>query len=105
MLAWLSVWSEVQTCIWPLTVSCFSETQIGFTFLVPAHLDSHGKRTIKRVCVSMVPEENFKAWQLSSCFIGCIPFLPQLRENTEGIENNTMEKKFGKAEQSILEQQ
>ena len=22
----------------PLTVSCFSEIQIGFTFLVPAHL-------------------------------------------------------------------
>ena len=25
----------------PLTVSCFSEIQIGFTFLVPAHPDSH----------------------------------------------------------------
>jgi len=27
-------WSEVQTCIWPLplTVSCFSKIQIGFTF-------------------------------------------------------------------------
>jgi len=36
VLAWLSVWSEVQTCIWqqltplPLTVSCFSKIQIGF---------------------------------------------------------------------------
>ena len=27
----------------PLTVSCFGEIQIGFTFLVPAHLDSPGK--------------------------------------------------------------
>jgi len=27
----------------PLTVSCFSKTQIGFTFLVPAHLGSPGK--------------------------------------------------------------
>ena len=35
----------------PLTVSCFSEIQIGFTFLVPAHLDSPGKRAVKRVCV------------------------------------------------------
>ena len=35
----------------PLTVSCFSEIQIGFTFLVPAHLGSPGKRAIKRVCV------------------------------------------------------
>jgi len=24
----------------PLTVSCFSKIQIGFTFLVPAHLGS-----------------------------------------------------------------
>jgi len=35
----------------PLTVSCFSKIQIGFAFLVPAHLGSLGKRTIKRVCV------------------------------------------------------
>jgi len=33
----------------PLTVSCFSEIQIGFTFLVPAHLGSPGKRAVKRV--------------------------------------------------------
>ena len=33
----------------PLTVSCFSKIQIGFTFLVPAHLGSPGKRAIKRV--------------------------------------------------------
>ena len=26
----------------PLTVSCFSKIQIGFTFLVPAHLGSPG---------------------------------------------------------------
>jgi len=35
----------------PLTVSCLSKTQIGFTFLVPAHLGSPGKRAVKRVCV------------------------------------------------------
>jgi len=35
----------------PLTVSCFSKIQIGFTFLVPAHLDSPEKRAVKRVCV------------------------------------------------------
>jgi len=33
----------------PLTVSCSS--QIGFTFLVPAHPGSPGKRAVKRVCV------------------------------------------------------
>ena len=27
----------------PLTISCFSKIQIGFTFLVPAHLGSPGK--------------------------------------------------------------
>ena len=35
----------------PLTVSCFSKIQIGFTFLVPAHLGSPGKRAVKQVCV------------------------------------------------------
>jgi len=35
----------------PLTVSCSSEIQIGFTFVVPAHLGSPGQRAIKRVCV------------------------------------------------------
>jgi len=35
----------------PLTVSCFSKIQIYFTFLVPAHPGSPGKRAIKRVCV------------------------------------------------------
>jgi len=35
----------------PLTVSCFSNLQIGFTFLVPAHLGSPGKRAVKRECV------------------------------------------------------
>ena len=35
----------------PLTVSCSSKIQIGFTFLVLAHLGSPGKRAIKRVCV------------------------------------------------------
>jgi len=35
----------------PLTVSCFSKIQIGFNFLVPAHLSHPGKMAIKRVCV------------------------------------------------------
>jgi len=35
----------------PLTISCFSKIQIGFTFLVPAHPGSIGQRDIKRVCV------------------------------------------------------
>ena len=36
----------------PLTVSCFIEIQIGFTFLVLAHPGSPGQRAVKRcVCV------------------------------------------------------
>ena len=32
----------------PLTVTCFSEIQTGFTFLVPAHPGSHGQsKTLK----------------------------------------------------------
>ena len=35
----------------PLTVSCFTKIQIGFTFLVTAHPGSPGKGAVKRVCV------------------------------------------------------
>ena len=42
---------EAQLMPLPLTVSCFSKTQIDFTFLVPAHPGSPGKRAVKRVCV------------------------------------------------------
>ena len=41
----------VQLMPLPITVSCFSKIQIGFTFLVPAHLGSPGQRAVKRVCV------------------------------------------------------
>jgi len=38
----------------PLTVSCFSKIHIGFTFLVPAHLGSHGKGPLNG-CVLLCP--------------------------------------------------
>ena len=44
----------------PLTVSCFSKIQIGFTFLVPAHLGSPRKRAVKRVCLCVCV-----LWQLN----------------------------------------
>ena len=34
----------------PITVSCYSKIQIGFTFLVPAHLGSPGQMAVN-VCV------------------------------------------------------
>jgi len=42
----------------PLTVSCFSKIQIGFTFLVPAHPGNPGKWAVKRVCVCLLKEAN-----------------------------------------------
>ena len=41
----------------PLTVSCFSKIQIGFTFLVPAHPGNPRKRAVKRVCVWYQPTQ------------------------------------------------
>jgi len=38
----------------PLTVSCFSNIQIGYTFLVPADPGSPGQRAIKRVRVCCI---------------------------------------------------
>ena len=35
----------------PLTFSCFSKVQTGFTSLLPAHPGSTGQRAVKRVCV------------------------------------------------------
>ena len=45
----------------PLTVSCSSKIQIGFTFLVPAHLSSTGQRAVKRVgvCVCVLYKSVF----------------------------------------------
>ena len=60
VLAWLSCLElgadlhMAQLMPLPLTVSCFSKSQIGFTFLVPAHLGSPGKRAVKRVCVCVL---------------------------------------------------
>jgi len=42
----------VQLMPLPLTVSCFSKIQTGFTFLVPVYPGSPGQRAVKRcVCV------------------------------------------------------
>ena len=44
----------------PLIVSCFSKIQIGFTFLVPAHLGSPGKGPLNG-CVCVFVNCNAKA--------------------------------------------
>jgi len=58
VLAWLSVWSEVQViCIWsswchchPI-ISCFIKIQIGLNFLVSAYPGCPGKEALKWVSV------------------------------------------------------
>ena len=46
----------------PLTVSCFSKIQTGFTFLVLAHPGSPGKRAVKWMCVCVLcPHSNCHA--------------------------------------------
>ena len=52
----------VQLMPLPLTDSCFSKIQIGFTFLVLAHLGSPGQRAINGcvcVCVCSLHVEQF----------------------------------------------
>ena len=44
-------WHMAQLMPLPLTVSCFSIIQIGFTFLVPAHPGSPEQTAVKRLCV------------------------------------------------------
>jgi len=52
LLAWLSLEQGADLLMpLPLTVSCFSKIQIGFTLLVPAHPGSPGQGAVKRVCV------------------------------------------------------
>ena len=57
----------------PLIVSCVSKIQIGFTFLVPAHLGSPGKRAIKRVCVCVC------SIFISAAPSPCHPYLEQVK--------------------------
>ena len=53
-----------QLMLLPLTVSCFSKIQIGFTFLVPAHPVSPGKRAVKRVRVCVCVCTRVRVWQV-----------------------------------------
>jgi len=53
----------------PLTVSCSSKIQIGFTFLVPAHPGSPGQRAVKRVCVCVLSVKWLAAKTTSEMYI------------------------------------
>ena len=54
----------------PLTVSCFSKIQIGFTFLVPAHPGSPGQRLLNGcVCVCVLYEISGKLLLLLQSYV------------------------------------
>jgi len=55
----------------PLTVSCFSKIQIGFTFLVPADPGSPGKRAVKWVCVCVCVRACVRVC-LHACVYACM---------------------------------
>ena len=73
----------------PLTVSCFSKIQIGFTFLVPAHLGSPGQRAVKRVCVAAAvrtaPRTDGRQRQMDMAPIRLPHGIPGPRNNTDCI--------------------
>ena len=53
-LEWCADLHMAQLMPLPLTISCFSKIQVGFTFLVLAYPGSPGKRAIKRVMMMMM---------------------------------------------------
>ena len=55
-----------------LTVSCSSKIQTGFTFLVPAHPGSSGKRAIKCVCVCVLLSSRHVRTQFKLSPSGCL---------------------------------
>ena len=65
----------------PLTVSCFSKIQIGFTFLVPAHPGSPGKRAVKRVCVRAC---------VLACVRVCVCVTSRFFESLTSTQHDTM---------------
>jgi len=56
----------------PLTVSCFSKIQIGFTFLVPAHPGIPRQRAVKRVFVCVCVCMSFPCYAKTSVILNNI---------------------------------
>ena len=64
----------------PLTVSCFSKIQIGFTCLVLARPGSPGKRAVKRVCVCVCAR---------ACVRACVRVCVRVSERERAVIENT----------------
>ena len=72
----------------PLIVSCFSEIQIGFTFLVPAHPGSPGKRAVKQVCVCVCIPISFRfhcAFSALTLLVGWQEGHPTCKKQSGGV--------------------
>jgi len=74
----------------PLTVSCFSKIQIGFTFRVPAHLGSPGKRVVKRVCVRLLLLGISSVFVLCSCMAFLFTSAQQMVDDAESFMQRTV---------------
>ena len=93
VLAWLSVWSEVQTiCIWfslchchPV-ISCFSKIQNGLSFWYrPTHVVLE-KKAIQQLCVCVLSLFIIED-KCHGLFVGRMPFQPTSIVNT--LKENT----------------
>jgi len=62
----------------PLTGSCFSKIQLGFTFLLLAHPGSPGKRAVKRVCVCVLSSVQ---WESCNRLGQCEGDLPGVKQD------------------------
>jgi len=73
----------------PLTVSCFSKIQIGFTSLVPAHHPgSPEQRAVKRVCVCVCV-------CVSVCVSATIHSYTYARANMHYFESDNLRRRKG----------
>jgi len=85
----------VQTCIaqlmsLPLTVSCFSKIQIGFIFLVSAHLGCPGQRAVKRVCVCVFSTDTASCPRYSKHWNQVVNTGSHDRSNELGTKSSTV---------------
>ena len=80
LVARLSAWSEVQTCIWPSWCHCHSlslasvKSRVVFTILVPAYSGSPGKGAVECVCVCSLSETVQRDKEVIHLTLFIVPF-------------------------------
>jgi len=63
----------------PLTISCSSKIQIGFTFLVPADLGTPRKRAVKRTWLTNCSDPSGPVNPVNSCIFVAVLYFPVFR--------------------------